>query len=79
MNMKTAPVQSHKDMPAGQIPWALHELAWEEYARQGHMQSAQRIADRGGFSWAEIVACLRGEYTFVGIQIAQVDLDRSAL
>lgn len=40
----------------GTIAWAEHELAWLDYARRyGNEQSAQRMHDRGGFSYAELV------------------------
>jgi len=44
---------------AGTISWAEHELAYATYARDhGRDQSAQRIADRGGFGYAELVEYL---------------------
>jgi hypothetical protein len=53
---KTAPVQAQ---PRGDIPWALHVRAWQVYAALGHgNQSAQRIAERGGFGWLELAVLL---------------------
>lgn len=47
---------------AGSISWAEHELAWREYARQcGHSQSAERLAERGGFDWWELLLFLGRE------------------
>ncbi|KKN29699.1 hypothetical protein LCGC14_0841460 [marine sediment metagenome] len=64
---RTAPIQpsdrGRVRIPGGRIPWALHELAWRAYAAAGHGdQSAERIAERHGFDWVELVALLRGEY-----------------
>lgn len=43
----------------GTINPLIHKLAWEEYARQGHgNQSAERIAERGGFGTGEIIMLL---------------------
>jgi hypothetical protein len=58
-----APVQGDHRMPKGErgrepgwVAWSEHEAAWEDYARRyGKDQSAQRIADRGGFSYRELV------------------------
>lgn len=39
----------------GTIAWAEHEAAWREYARRyGESQSAERIAERGGFGHEEL-------------------------
>ena|SRR3990167_5343855 len=51
----TAPVQGSA---SGRIAWPLHELAWQEYARRYPGQTAKRLAERGGFSWAELVEFL---------------------
>lgn len=58
MPNRRAPVQrSHSlDKPEGSISWAEHVEAWMGYARRyGTEQSAQRIAERGGFSYWELV------------------------
>lgn len=48
---------------AGWIPWALAEIAYKAYAKDGHgSQSLERLAERGGFGWNELLACLRGSY-----------------
>jgi hypothetical protein len=42
--------------PPGTIAWAEHEQVFERYAaRYGRGQSAERIAERGGFGYGEIV------------------------
>jgi len=42
--------------PPGTIAWDEHLAVWEAYAkRYGRSQSAERIAERGGFGFAEIV------------------------
>lgn len=41
--------------PPGTIAWHEHLAAWERYAEQyGRRQSAERIAERGGFSFLEL-------------------------
>lgn len=66
---RRAPVQSSRagemesvrwpSKPAGTVSWAEHCLAWESYAnRYGHQQTAERMAERGGFSYAELVLFL---------------------
>jgi len=48
--------------PPGTISLEEHERAWQEYARRyGRIQSAERIAERGGFSWLELCDLLGGE------------------
>jgi hypothetical protein len=55
---RTAPIQASR---SGRIPWQVHEAAWKVYAACGNgSQSAERIAERGGFSWAEIGLMLGG-------------------
>ena len=76
--MNRAPVQSsghawllvgHKERapdakPAGTISWAEHVEAWTAYsARYGHEQSAERIAERGGFDYYELREYLGREPT----------------
>lgn len=52
---------------AGSIAWSEHLKAWEGYARRfGRDQSADRIAERGGFSFAEVVEYLGREPTTWG-------------
>lgn len=48
---RTAPVQG-----GPRIPWDVHVAAWEAYVVRwpGNGQSAERIAQRGGFSAAEM-------------------------
>ena len=45
---------------AGTISWAEHELAWATYAQKhGRDQTAERIDERGGFDWLELIELLR--------------------
>jgi hypothetical protein len=47
------------DLPGGTIAWSEHEEAWRVYADCGHgNQSAERVAERGGFSFFELVDLL---------------------
>ena len=63
MESRRAPVQGCPGHPAGTIPWAVHEAAWRGYAAAGHgSQSAERIAERGGFSYLELQYALAGRY-----------------
>jgi len=57
---RTAPVQANRGVPfPTRIPWVMHERAWSQYAKAGHgSQSAERLAERGGFGVMELVACL---------------------
>lgn len=64
-NQKFAPLQvAPLRTPDGkryQIPWWIHLKAWEQYARLGHGdQSAERVAERGGFGLEEILIMLAG-------------------
>jgi len=49
--------------PAGTVAWWEHVKAWEGYAEiyGKHYQSAERIAERGGFGYAELVEFLGHE------------------
>jgi hypothetical protein len=48
----------------GTIAWSEHEEAWRKYAvRYGSDQSSARLAERGGFSWWELVDYLGHEPT----------------
>jgi len=50
------------DKEPGTIAWVEHVEAWCRYAAQyGDLQSAERIAERGGFSWNELVSLLGRE------------------
>lgn len=58
---RRAPVQGSREhnKPDGSISWEEHLLAYEVYAaRYGSSQSAERIAERGGFSWSELLLFL---------------------
>jgi len=51
---RRAPVQADRQRPAGSITWAEHLAVYEAYARKyGRSQSAERIAERGGFGYDE--------------------------
>lgn len=62
-----APIQMphHGHTPHGlqfRVPWRIHKKAWEQYARLGHgSQSAERLAERGGFGLTELIILLAGE------------------
>ena len=48
--------------PAGTIAWWEHVRAWEEYHRRfANNQSAERIAERMGFGYEELIAFLGHE------------------
>jgi hypothetical protein len=51
-----APLQAEKGVGAkGTIAWAEHLEVWAAYAaRYGTRQSAERIAERGGFGHSEV-------------------------
>lgn len=62
---RVAPVQDIRgaSVPMGTIPWGLHEVLWLVYADHGHgNQSAERLAERGGFSRAELGMLAVGTY-----------------
>jgi hypothetical protein len=47
------------DKEPGSIDWSEHERAWITYAsRYGLDQSTERIEERGGFSYSELVVLL---------------------
>lgn len=49
---------------AGTVAWSEHLEAWADYARQyGSGQSAERLAERGGFGYSELVEHLGHEPT----------------
>lgn len=46
----------------GWVPWAVAEAAYAVYSRRyGTSQSLARLAERGGFSWSELVGLIRGD------------------
>ena len=48
--------------PPGTVDWGEHQEAWESYARKyGRCQSAERMVERGGFAYAELVMFLGRE------------------
>jgi len=64
---RRAPVQCEgygrqQTKPPGTISWAEHLEAYAEYARRyGTGQSAERLAERCGFGWGELVDFLGHE------------------
>jgi hypothetical protein len=64
---RRAPVQRGYRKPrrsAGSISWAEHLEAFAGYAAQyGNSQSAERLAERGGFSYGEVTDFLGHEPT----------------
>ena len=49
------------DVPRS-VPWWIAERAYREYSRlYGDSQSLERLAERGGFVWAEIGLFLTGD------------------
>jgi phosphopantothenate-cysteine ligase len=64
---KRAPVQSDiapngLPRPSGTVAWNEHQKAWDAYAKKyGKVQSAERIAERGGFGWNELFELLGHE------------------
>lgn len=47
--------------PPGQVPWSIAEEAYKVYSgKYGTEQSLERIAERGGFGWSELVWLLQG-------------------
>jgi len=78
---KIAPVQGHS--PG--IPWSLHVRAWNAYsAKYGKQQSAERIAERGGFSASELDIFVPGwrRYDVSEItkaRISEVEAERDTL
>jgi len=54
--------ESRTEYESCEIPWWLAEIAWAEYARQGHgSQSCERINQRGGFGRHELLNLIRGQ------------------
>lgn len=54
---RRAPVQANRGEAKGPgtVSWEEHALAWSAYAaRYGTRQSAERIAERGGFCYGEL-------------------------
>lgn len=61
-NKRNPDRKSYPLVPAGTIEWWEHELAWKVYSRKyGASQSAERIAERGGFGWEELITFLGHE------------------
>lgn len=54
-DMVLVPVQADGVLPGGTVSWEEQYKAWEAYVKQHPGQSAERIAERGGFTYAELV------------------------
>jgi len=53
------PAREPDARPAGTIAWGEHLQAWEAYAKRfGRDQSADRVAERGGFCYREVTEFL---------------------
>ena len=60
-----------------QIPETVARLAYETYAgRFGSSQSFERLHERGGFGWEELIAGLRGDMSPNGFAQVAEDLKR---
>ncbi len=59
---KMGVVQGSRDFPPGEAPYKLLQLVWQEYHKRHREQTLERIQERGGFGWNEIIQLLRGEY-----------------
>ena len=61
--LRRAPVQPSRGVPfPTSVAWHFHERAWSQYAACfGRSQSAERIAERGGFSAMELVMFMLGK------------------
>lgn len=58
---KVEGLSGYVNRPSGEVPWSVAALAYEVYSRKyGKQQSLERLAQRGGFSWGELVWLLRG-------------------
>ena len=80
MSERRAPVQMSPKLrkPPGTVSWTEHCEAWEAYAkRHGRDQSAERMAERHGFSYCELVMFLGREpstWEPMGAPLTQVQL-----
>ena len=57
------------------VPWRIHEKAWQEYAKHYPGQSAERLADRGGFFLEELIYLLAGEEPFKSLSDDKMTTD----
>ena len=47
----------------GEIPWFIAEAAYKQYAKDyGTKQTLERLAERGGFGWEELLILLQGGF-----------------
>lgn len=62
---RRAPVQGEwPSRPSGTVSWWEHEQAYEDYRRRfGNGQTAERLAERGGFGYSEMTDHLGHEPT----------------
>ncbi len=74
MATRMFPIQRDDNGPAGSVPWAVAEEAYRAYVADGHGdQSLERLAQRGGFSWGELVSLIRGPHHYVGHRCSTPD------
>jgi hypothetical protein len=58
---RRVPVQRDDHSGAGTVPWSTHVRAWQNYGTR-HEQTAERLAERGGFGYREMQCALAGHY-----------------
>jgi len=59
---RRAPIQREDSVPSGTIAWSEHIEAYVAYVKKyGNNQSAERLAERGGFGFFEITNLLGHE------------------
>uniref|UniRef100_A0A6M3LMY8 Uncharacterized protein n=1 Tax=viral metagenome TaxID=1070528 RepID=A0A6M3LMY8_9ZZZZ len=60
---RRAPVQGtrHLGRGTGTVAWSEHVAAWEIYRKYRGDQSAERVTERGGFDYGELVVLLGAE------------------
>jgi len=46
--------------PAGFVPWAIAEQAYDTYKIKNDSLSLELLASRGGFTWLELAILLKG-------------------
>ena len=77
---RNAPIQMphHGQVPHGirfRVPWRIHLKAWQEYTKHYSGQSAEELADRGGFGLEELVYFLAGENPFTSLSDSKMATD----
>jgi len=65
------------NLPRSSVPESVARLAFETYEkRYGSDQSFERLHQRGGFGWHELIAGLRGDMSSEGFTKVKEDLER---